>query len=176
MSVRAIDRRWSPNMHEVRRQRIASLLIRGLKTHEIVTALSQETRAGRDGYQEPNPSYTVNPRTGNPYDRKTIERDIEELKGEWRDQSAEKIKEYYGHMLATAFEVQRAAWAKGDLDMVLEANGEIRDIVGEPTKMESFNVNVDYASLSDAQIIALREGIRIGKLASEIMADENWPE
>ena len=163
-------------MHEVRRQRIASLLIRGLKTHEIVEQLCKETRTGRDGFTEPNPSYTVNPRTGEPYNRKTIERDIDELKTEWRDQSAAKVKDYYGHMIATALEVQRAAWARGDLDMVLEANGEIRDIVGKPTKTESFNVNVDYASLSDAQIVAMREGIRAGRLASEIMADEDWPE
>ena len=176
MARRPTDNRWRPEAAAVRKHRVAQLLVRGMREHEIVQTLSQETRQGPDGFMVPNPSYTVNPKTDCPYTQQTINNDIRELKAEWRNQSAEAVNDYYGHMIATALEVQRAAWARGDLDMVLEANGEIRDIVGKPTKTESFNVNVDYASLSDAQIVAMREGIRAGQLASEIMADEDWPE
>jgi len=145
---RTVDNRWSPDMHAIRRHRVASLLIRGLKEHEIVRALSQEAGA----------SYTVNPKTGKPYSQKTINKDIHALREEWRDMSSEAIDGYYGDMIATALEVQRAAWARGNLDLVLEASGELRQIIGKPVKSEVAFVNLNDVDLSIAQLEALAAG------------------
>ena len=155
-----IDNRWSANMGEVRKQRVATLLIRGLKAHEILMELARSL---------------VNPTTGKPFGRHTIQRDIQEIHAEWRTQTAEQIDSYYGHMLATAIEVQRSAWSKGDLDMVLDASAEIRAIIGKPTKTENKNITVDWSSLSREQLIVMRAGLRAGKPIVMIMASEDWP-
>lgn len=160
MSVRATDRHWSANTTEIRKQRVASLLIRGLKTHEIVTALAQNL---------------INPTTGKPFNRKTIERDIKELQAEWRTQTAEEIATYYGHMLATALEVQRAAWGSGNMALVLECNAEMRAIIGKPLKTENTHITIDWSSLSDQQLRVMREGLKAGRSVVEIMAGEDWP-
>ena len=175
MSVRATDRRWSANMHEIRRQRVASLWARDMRAQDIIDTLSQEVRASREGGVEPNPYYTVNPTTGKPYSRSAIERDIRELVAQFKNQSATAIAEYYGGMIATTLEVRRTGWVRGDLDSVLDANRELRAIIGKPVKAEVFNFTVDYGSLSDDQIVVMRKGMAAGRSPQEIMTSEDWP-
>jgi hypothetical protein len=158
MARRPTDNRWRPEAAAVRKHRVAQLLVRGMREHEIVQTLSQETRQGSDGFMVPNPSYTVNPKTDHPYTQQTINNDIRELKAEWRNQSAEAVNDYYGHMIATTLEVQRSAWARGDLDTVLQANGELRAIIGKPIKTENYNLNIDPKDLTNEQIDRLLQG------------------
>ena len=145
---RITDNRWSPNGRAMRQQRVAQLWVRNLSIQEIYDALARPDSA----------SYMVNPATKLPYSYKAVERDVLELRQQYKDQSREAVSEYYAHMIATALEVQRVAWARNDLGLVLGANGELRAIIGKPTQTEVAYVNLNDVDLSVEQLEALAAG------------------
>ena len=99
-----------------RRERVAQLALRGLSQREIIGALTQ---AG-----------LVNSSTGNAYGLGTINRDLKALRQEWRERAAQAIDEHRASILAKLDEVERAAWGKGKLPIVLKALDQKAGIIG----------------------------------------------
>lgn len=102
--------------HQVaqRRQRVASLRARGLTLDEIWIQISQPYVGGN-----PNPSYMPNPDTGQPFDRSTVQRDLQAIHKvalEAIQQSGLDIK---ARVQAELDELRRAAWSAKRYDLVL---------------------------------------------------------
>jgi hypothetical protein len=106
-----------PDVAEKRREMVASLLARGMRQIEIVNQLGAEYII-RNGTQVQNPSYLVNPITNQPFDRGTINRDVQFLRKQWRESAAEDMEDLLSRQLAEFREARRVAWARGDIEEV----------------------------------------------------------
>ena len=104
-----------------RRVRVAQLALRGLTQREIVRVLAHPPHSI---------SPVLNPDTKKPYDLATINRDLKALRKEWRKRSAEATDEHRALTLAKLDEVERAAWAKTKLAIVLKALDQKAGIYG----------------------------------------------
>jgi len=93
--------------HILRRREIVSRLrVRGLTVREIALKLVDEDRE------------LVDPRTGKPYGRMTVLRDLKALAAEWHEAAAASIAEHKARVLAEIAELKRQGWAKSDFDLV----------------------------------------------------------
>ena len=90
---------------EKRRQLVASLLVQSprITQREVHHRLAGEV---------------VNPATGEPYSLGTINNDIQVLRDEWREKKNEDRDEWISRALGAYDEMEKAAWAKGDLSEV----------------------------------------------------------
>ena len=80
----------------------------------------------------------INPETGRPYSLAIINRDMIALRKEWRERAAQAIDEHRASILAKLDEAERAAWAKGQLSIVLKALDQKAGVIGvkAPEKQE----------------------------------------
>ena len=100
-----------------RREMVASLLARGMRQIEIVNQLGVEYLM-RNGERVKNPSHLINPVTQEPFDKATINRDVQFLRKQWRESAAEDAEEMLSRQLAELREARRVAWGRGDMDEV----------------------------------------------------------
>lgn len=99
---------------DMRRDMVASLVARGMRQTEITKQLATPTII-RNGKEQPNPSYLINPETGEPFDKATINRDVMALKAQWRKSADFNADGAFGRQLAEIEEVKRRMWAKDDI-------------------------------------------------------------
>jgi hypothetical protein len=102
----------------IRRRKVASMLLRGMNTHEIYEALQQ----GRGALS--------NPETGEAYSEKTFKRDVVFLREQWEEEAKEDFERMKAMHLAEVKEAKRAAWAKGNLPMVYRGLKHEADVWG----------------------------------------------
>ena len=130
---------WSVMAREMLDRRILALLSRGIDRWEIVQSLSQPTRPGAPGMGfEKNPYYTLNPKTNHPYSPSTIYAHAQAILDEWKRRDSEKFDQVFAGIIGSTEEARRAAWAAGDLEMVLSCNAMLAKLTGAwaPTKIE----------------------------------------
>jgi hypothetical protein len=110
---------------DARRERVASLRLRGFTEREIVAALEQQ------GF--------FNPETHRPYSTGCIAKDILALQKQWRENAARAISEHKSEQLAEIAEVKRSAWAAKKPDTVIKALQLEVQILGTdaPIRVES---------------------------------------
>lgn len=101
---------------EARRRQVAALALRGYSQREIQTALPG---AG-----------SVNPATGLPWSLGIINADMKALERDWKEAALADVDEHKARQLAEIREVRRKAWATGDLNNVLKAMQQERDLLG----------------------------------------------
>ena len=101
-----------------RRRKVAALRLEGLTQREIERLLP----LGKDPIK--------NPRTGEPYDLATVNRDLKHLREEWREEAVGDIASVKGAHLAELREARRAAWEAGDLCAVLRGLGQEAGLLG----------------------------------------------
>lgn len=89
-----------------RRRVVASLRLRGLTQREITERLGEEG--------------LINPKTDEPYDLATVNRDLKALKEEWKAGAREDLAELRGKHLAEIQEARRLAWKGEKLFYVLK--------------------------------------------------------
>jgi hypothetical protein len=156
---------------DLRRDMVASLTARGMKQSEITKQLGSPTIARKENGEMvnyPNPSYLINPETGLPFDKATINRDVKALRAEWRKSAKLKGEEFFGEQLAAIREVRRKMWAKENEEGVLRslaleikltgsAKPEKKEIeFGEETR--KLFTKDDLEDLTDEQLAAIAAG------------------
>lgn len=100
-----------------RRQRVASLRLKGATLREIQGILQSEGRPASLG---------------------TVHSDLKALEAEWEEQAAADIAQHRTRQLAELAEVKREAWRDGRLSLVLQALRQESEITG--TKSPSTRV------------------------------------
>lgn len=152
--------RWSKQGHEELKNRVASLLGRGLRPPEIAQQISEPMLPDGQGGTRPNRSYMVNTRTGKPYAQRTIYRIIDELNAEWASESRESLSQWKAELLAQNAEVRRAAFAKGEHPTVLAGLDQLAKIIGayKPTRFREEHRHVDLNTLTVEQMERLADG------------------
>ncbi len=101
---------------DLRRMRVASLVLRQVTQREIVELL---------------PRYKIiNPDSGQPYSLGTINNDIQHLRAEWQAQARDHAESHRARVLAEIQEVKREAWGQKDLRVILAALGAEIDLLG----------------------------------------------
>lgn len=123
-----------------RRIMVARLLLRGLTQREIETAMGQKL---------------LNPDTGKPWSIATVNRDIKEIRAEWRAEYAAVYDDHIAGMLAEIREVRREAWRIPDFDLVLKCCDRECKLLGldQPDKLivdwrrEAAEVGLDVGNL-----------------------------
>lgn len=99
---------------QVRRQRVASLLLRGLAPLEIALQLKRQG--------------LTDPATGEAYSQDVIVADVAALEAEWQgifeDREGQRAR-----LLAELREARRAAWAKNDLGEVMQGLRQEADLI-----------------------------------------------
>ena len=140
---------------EARRERVASLRLRGLTEREIVAALEQQN--------------FINVETGKPFSLGTINADLVALKKQWMANASRDIAEHKAGQIAEIHELRRRNWAKDDLAevrncLILEAR-----ILGTPApEKHQIGVTLDdvIAGLPDEFRTAVRAALA-GALPTE---------
>ena len=161
---------WEPNMRAVLKQRVASLLAKGLAEHEIVQRLCADSCQGLDGEQHVNTDQIINPRTDKPYSQVTINRIKRELHAEWRRCDAKTISQHYGRLIVENYEARRAAWSVGDIDGVRKLLDQMAGWIGAnaPTKVDLNIGNIDAAIESElARLAGLAQAGDAGEAEGE---------
>ena len=98
----------------LRRERVASLKLRGLAERQITDALA---RTG-----------LVNPDTGRPFSVVTVHSDLRFLKKQWQRQAAQSISQHKSGLLAKLKEVEKRIWAEiMRTQKVVDERGEEKD-------------------------------------------------
>ncbi len=99
---------------QVRRQRVASLLLRGLAPLEIALQLKRQG--------------LTDPATNEAYSQEVISADVAALEAEWQgifeDREGQRAR-----LLAELREARRAAWAKNDLGEVMQGLRQEADLI-----------------------------------------------
>jgi hypothetical protein len=107
-----------------RRRLVMSLRLRGATQREIITQLAA------DGH--------VNHETGQPWSLGVINKDLQAITAEWREERMKTMDEHVARQLAELFEVKRSAWSQKELDTVLRALKQETDLLGTnaPSRQE----------------------------------------
>src|SRR5262245_59683463 len=121
-----------------RRQQVAQLRVRGATQREIVDALDRATIWNHD--------------RGEPWGLSTINRDLQLLEAEWRENAAQAIADHRARLLAEIREVRRVAWSKGDLDLVLKGIKQEADLLGVAVP-PTLNLNHDSPASGRIRIV-----------------------
>lgn len=119
-----------------RRQKVAHLLLRGLKQREIERALATQK--------------IYNPQTRKPWSLGTINADIQLMEEEWRQQAVQDLADRKSRVAAELEYLRRSAWADGDLELVRKLLKDERDMFGldEPIEVSlraSGSVDVNHS-------------------------------
>ena len=156
---------------DVRRDIVASLAARGMRQTEITKQLGSPT-INRNGEDYKNPSFLINPETGEPFDKATINRDIKALREQWRKSASVNSDEYFGEQLAELREARRRMWAKGNEEGVTRNLGLEIKLTGtaKPEKKEiefgketrKLFTKDELEDLTDEQLAAIAKGITGG--------------
>lgn len=99
-----------------RRQKVAQLLLRGLRQREIERALATQK--------------IVNPQTRKPWALGTINADIQLMEAEWREQAMADRADRKARVAAELEYLRRTAWTAGDLELVRKLLKDERDMFG----------------------------------------------
>lgn len=159
-----MGKRISKELVAKRRDIVASLLARGMRQTEIVSQLGTQYIV-RNGTQILNPSYMVNPKTDQPFDKATISRDTKVLREQWQTDAHIHAEEHFSRQFAELQELKRVAWAAKNV-------GEIRQCIAleikllgtaKPEKIESewgpetrkLFSQEDLSELTDAELAAI---------------------
>lgn len=116
----------------MRRERVASLLARGLTQREIAAALAKEPLEG--GIR--------NPDTGDPFDVMTVNRDIKAIRADNRKRTALSIDRHQARQYAEIQEIKRAAWAGKNPKLALEALEKEMKLLGTLRQPDGININL----------------------------------
>lgn len=111
-----------------RREMVAQLRLRKLTQREIVAEL---TKRG-----------IVNPDTQAPYDLATVNHDLKALEKDWQKSAAQKVDIWKAQLLAELEELKRAAYAKGQLNIVRMIIDDQRKMLGTDAPTQA-NVKLD---------------------------------
>lgn len=103
---------------EDRQRRVAQLVNRGLTQRQITASLPTIE--------------CLNIETGEPWDLRTINRDVKALRKDWREKAAGDTRQHQANVLAELAEVKRANWAMkpADFTVILKAIKQECDIMG----------------------------------------------
>lgn len=109
---------------EARRRQVAALVLRGFSQREIQASL-------------PSAGIT-NPSTGLPWSLGIVNSDVKALAADWKEAALADVDEHKARLLAEIREVRRKAWGIADLNSVLRALQQERDLLGAdaPAKRE----------------------------------------
>lgn len=128
---------------DARRRKVAELKLRGLTLREIEERLADPENG------------MLNPDTGQPYSLGTISSDMKALTDEWKAAAAADISEHIARQMAELQEVKRAAWARGDLEVVRKCLADEAKLLGTqaPSKSEIMGkdggkIEIESGSLS----------------------------
>lgn len=106
-----------------RRAAVAELRNKGLSIREIMRALP-EVRS------EMFPNGLVNPTSGKPWSLAVIHSDLKDLLGIWQTHALKHTGEHQALLIAELQQVKKTAWGLNDLDKVLRAIQQEREILG----------------------------------------------
>jgi hypothetical protein len=120
-----------------RRQRVSSLRNRGLTHIEIWQQMSMPMIGDKS-----NPSYLVNPKTGKPFDRTTITRDLQWLREDNHRQAAADISEHQSRQFSELQELKRFAWSTKDGKLALSVLDKEMKLLGTMRQPDGINVNL----------------------------------
>ena len=112
-----------------RREMVAELRLRRMTFRAIASALEH---AGH-----------VNPESGKAWHHQTIAEDCQALIADWKERGRQEFDERRACLLAELDETKRAAWAKGEHEVVLRAIKAEREMLGldAPTRAEVTGAN-----------------------------------
>lgn len=116
----------------LRRERVASLVARGLTQREITAALAKPIADG--GIR--------NPDTLEPFDLATINRDLQAIRKENRERTAEAIDTHQARQYAEIQEIKRAAWASKNPQLALAALEKEMKLLGTLRQPDGININL----------------------------------
>jgi len=125
------------NLISMRRARVAQLKLRGLSSREIALALANGDANGQ--------GRIISAQTGQPFDHATILNDLKVLEQEWREARLKDTETHVDRQFAEINEIKRAAWAKSDPKLALEAiDREMRLLgTGKPLEFKfTFDINI----------------------------------
>lgn len=143
---------YKTNLKLLRQERVAYWRARGLSQRAILEKLSLP----------PDEGGLRNPETGLPYTNGVIAQDCLELDARWQEEAARSTADHKGRILGELEQAKAAAWEiGGEKGIGLVIKILAREILllglGE-VQVKSYNLNVDFASLTDEQIKALAAG------------------
>lgn len=123
---------------EKRREIIATLLVRGLTQAEVLQQMSKQHKQLPDGSIKPNPTYLPNPKTGDPYDKSTISRDVKAIRREWQKVRERSVEQWLDQEVAVLLEARRIAWANKDYVEIRQNVLAMAKLLGlnEPQRVE----------------------------------------
>jgi len=116
---------------------VAQALVRGLKMSDIVLDLEQKG--------------VINSKNNKPYTLSTVWSDIQALTKQWESQSFKAINMAKSRVWAEIQEVKKIGWSNNDMDIVLKAIKQERELMGLDEKSKT---GIDLADLP--QIIYVR--------------------
>lgn len=138
-------RKYNP-MIDHRRRQVAALTLRGLTMREIEDGLA---KAG-----------LRNERTGKPWDLKTIWKDVNLLREQWRAEAAKDMKDHQARLLAELAEVKRTSWTGNNPEVVLKAITQERAILGAdaPQKVAQTTPDGEQAVPAEIRVVLVKPG------------------
>ena len=139
---------------EARRERVASLRLRGLTEREIVAALEQQN--------------FINPETGKAYTQGSIHSDLKALQKQWMEHAAQDIAVHKANQIAELHELSRRNWAKDDLAEVRACLALEAKLLGTPAPEKlQLSGQIDMSKLTNEQL----QRIARGEPVTDILAD-----
>lgn len=126
-----------------RREMVSQLRLRGLSIREIAEALGKG-----------NPPL-LNPETGKPFTHVTVKNDIDFLDAEWQRRRSTNTDLHKNRQFMLIQEVNRAAWAKQEPELVLKALDREMKLLGTAEDKDGLTINIYLGVVM--QIIALAE-------------------
>jgi hypothetical protein len=132
----------------MRREAVARLRAQGLTLREIAAQLP---------LQDP----PILHKDGTPFTHVTVLNDLIELRKQWSKAADAQIQDHVAEQLATLNEVERQAWARNDLDVVLKAVGLKMKLLGTdaPAKIDDWSQKdwreyAKSAGLNEEEVVA----------------------
>ena len=120
---------------DARRRMVASMLLQGFALDLITEGLAGQF---------------ANRRTGKPYTRNSVYRDIVALRAQWREAAADDIADLRGRQFAELALTRKKAWESGDLDIVLRALAQEAKLLGI-NKPEQLEIQIRDRAISMAE-------------------------
>lgn len=126
-----------------RQERVAFYALRNYSPREILDLLTEDGFLAEDGVS--------------PYKITTIRRDLTNLRKRWRKNADEDISQLRADQFAILQQVQKEAWQRSDLVLVLKSHDRIERLLGtaRPSKIEHEMKGVSFV-LPEALAGAMR--------------------
>ena len=136
---------------DLRRKHVASLRVRQFAIRDIVAALP-EMRC-------------INEETGKPWGLATIHADLVAIETQWRESAAADIAIHKGNLNAELDEVKRVSWKASDMQNVLAAIKQQRDLLGTDAPKRTEIGGIPDGEPIRTQSSSVLEGIDLGSLS-----------